>query len=136
MLPPVDLDPPRRRHGTAAMLVAAAFVCAACPAAARSAPDLAGLNLRLQPTDVVPPAPPGPPRVPVATNQHDPRNLHGQSVPEIVGEVDKAKPTETPNRRAPGSGPLGDLTVGEGMLQEFLENKTIPLFRVRVAPPF
>lgn len=130
MLPPVDLDPPHRRHGRAALLIAAGIVCAAGPVAARSAPDLAGMNLRLEPTDVVPPAPPEQPRVPVAAN------LHGQSVPEIVGEVDKVRPAETPNRRAPGSGPLGNLTVGEGMLQEFLENKTIPLFRVRVAPPF
>ena len=41
-----------------------------------------------------------------------------------------------PNRRDPGSGPLGKIGGGEGMLQDLLENKTIPLFRVRMAPPF
>ena len=113
-----------------ATLAACVIAFAAVPALARSAADLSGLDLRLNPSDVAPTPPPLLSRGPVA-----PRT-HGQSVPEIVGEVDQVKQAETPNRRAAGTGPLGDLTADEGLLKELLEDKTIPLFRVRMAPPF
>ena len=103
---------------------------AALPAAATSKPNLAGLNLQLNPTDVAPTPPP------LITEARVPPKMHEQSTSEIVGDVDQVKQTETPNRRAPGSGPLGSLTADDGVLKELLENKTIPLFRVRVAPPF
>ena len=116
MLPPVDLDPHRARRPllAAALMCAAGLVLAAAPVAqARSAASQPSLDLRLQPSDV-----------------------RAQNVPETVGEIDRVKPNVTPNRRDPGSGPLGNLGGDGSMLQELLENKTIPLFRVRVTPPF
>jgi hypothetical protein len=130
VLPPVVFHPPVWRRRVAALLVACGTIPLALPASARSAPDLSGLDLRLTPSDVAPATPPRIPEGRVAPRMHD------QSVPEIVGEVDRVKQTETPNRRVAGTGPLGDLSIDEGVLEELLENKTIPLFRVRVAPPF
>ena len=54
----------------------------------------------------------------------------------MVGEVDRVTEPETPNRPAAGTGPLGELVGEDGLLKELLENKTIPLFRIRVEPPF
>jgi hypothetical protein len=87
------------------------------------------LDLRVQPGDVAPPPPPLLPDAPV------PPALGRQSVPEIVSEVDQVQRVETPQKRE-GRGPLGSLSSDEGVLKELLENKTIPLFRVRVTPPF
>ena len=112
------------------MLLSYGVALTAWPAAARSAFDLSQLDLRLNPADVAPETPPLVPRGPVRPN------MHGQSVPEIVGDVDQVRQTETPNRRVAGTGPLGNLTADDGVLKELLENKTIPLFRVRVTPPF
>ena len=42
----------------------------------------------------------------------------------MVGEVDRVTEPETPNRHAADTGPLGEL-VGDGLLKELLENKTI-----------
>ena len=90
---------------------------------------MADLDLRLRPGDVVlpPEAPAIEPAVPAPS---------AQSVPEVVGEVDRVTEPETPNRQAAGTGPLGELVGEDGLLKELLENKTIPLFRVRVEPPF
>ena len=53
-----------------------------------------------------------------------------------VEEVDKVERNPTPNRGPSLLGPLGDLGGEEGgVLQELLENKTIPLFRVRMKSP-
>ncbi len=130
MLPPVVFHPRARRRGVVALLVLGGGVLLTLPASARSAPDLAGLDLRLQPSDVVSALPPGLSDTPV------PPRMHDQSVPEIVSDVDRVAETPTPNRRVAGTDALGDLSFGEGVLQDLLENKTIPLFRVRVAPPF
>jgi hypothetical protein len=130
VLPPVVIHPPVWRHHAIALVFAAGVSFLALPAGATSASQPAKLDLRLTPTDIAPAAPPRLPQATVAPRMHD------QGVPEIVGEVDRVKQTETPNRRLAGTGPLGDLAIGEGMLQELLENKTIPLFRIRVAPPF
>ena len=130
MLSLVDWFPPRWRQVVATVLVACGVTLAAWPAVARSAFELSQLDLRLNPADVAPETPPLVPRGSVRPN------MHGQSVPEIVGDVDQVRQTETPNRRVACTGPLGNLTADDGVLKELLENKTIPLFRVRVTPPF
>ncbi len=121
---------PSRRGFGITVCVSCCVALAAGPALARSAPDLSEMDLRLSPSDVAAAHPPRLPGGPVA-----PR-MHGQSVPEIVGEIDQVQRPETPNRLEAGAGPLGSLSADEGMLKELLENKTIPLFRVRMAPPF
>ena len=50
--------------------------------------------------------------------------------------MDQAQRAEPPKRRLPGSGPLDSVTGNQGVLKDLLENKTIPLFRVTVEPPF
>ena len=123
-----SLHPSRWRF--AAILIAGGAVLAPAGAMAKPAANLAGLDLRLEPSDVAPTPGPLVPEGPVTPQ------MHAQSTWEIVGEVDRVQKTETPNRRDAGSGPLGSLTAEEGLLEELLENKTIPLFRIRVAPPF
>jgi hypothetical protein len=50
-----------------------------------------------------------------------------------VAEIDQVRRTEIPDRRRAQSG----LEFGDSnLIQELLENKTIPLFRVTVEPPF
>jgi len=99
------------------------------PGLAATTRGMARLDLRLRPGDVVlpPEAPLIEPAVPAPS---------AQSVPEVVGEVDRLTEPETPNRQVAGRGPLGELVGEDGLLKELLENKTIPLFRVRVEPPF
>ena len=122
---------PLRQHAIGCLL---AFGMAACllagPAVASPAPGLSGLDLRLTPSDVAPPeaAPP--------LNSAEDADLHRQNVPEIVGEIDQVQRSEPPQKRTPGTGPLENLSGSQGMLKELLENKTIPLFRVSVPPPF
>lgn len=112
-------------------MCAAGLVLAVAPVAeARSAASQPSLDLRLQPSDVRPSPVPQLPEISAAPD------VRAQNVPEVVGEIDRVKPSVTPNRRDPGSGPLGNLGGDGSMLQELLENKTIPLFRVRMAPPF
>jgi hypothetical protein len=106
-------------------------VAAVAPgAAAKPTRDLSTLDLRLAPGDVTPTAPPTVPE------PGSPRAPYAQNTPEVVREVDQVRRTGTPNRRDSGSGPLGGLAGDDGVLQELLEDKTIPLFRVRVEPPF
>lgn len=112
------------------MVVAGSVAIITVSAAASPTVDLSQLDLRLDPADIAPAPPPLLPQGPL------PPRMHGQSVPEIVGDVDQVRQAATPNRRAAGTGPLGSLTADEGVLKELLENKTIPLFRVRMAPPF
>jgi hypothetical protein len=112
----------------AAVLVALAV--AESDAAAKPARDLSTLDLSLSPGDVVPAAPPSAPEAGL------PRAPYAQNTPEVVREVDQVRRAGTPNRRESGGGPLGGLTGDDGVLQELLEDKTIPLFRVRVEPPF
>ena len=47
----------------------------------------------------------------------------------MVEEVDRVGRGEIPSRLSAGSG-------GGGVLEELLEDNTIPLFRVRMKPPF
>lgn len=122
--------PQQYRPWAAPLLIACATAVVATAAHGRSAPDLSELDLQLKPADVAPPPQPLQPREPT-----DPRT-RGQSLPEVVSEVDQVRQNPTPNRRTSGTGPLDDLGGSDGLIQELLENKTIPLFRVRVAPPF
>ena len=100
------------------------------PAGATQAQRLSGLDLRLGPKDVAPSqaAP-----LPSAPEDADPQD---QNLPEIVGEIDQVQRSSAPQKRMPGAGPLENLSGSQGMLKELLENKTIPLFRVSVPPPF
>ena len=111
-----------------------AFGMTACllvgPTAASPAPSLSELDLQLNPSDVALPKAARPP------SSSENSDLHGQNVPEIVGEIDQVQRSETPQKRTPGTGPLENLSASQGMLKELLENKTIPLFRVSVPPPF
>jgi hypothetical protein len=98
-------------------------------AIAKPASGLSGLDLRLTPNDVAPPPPAALP------NSPEPSVLHRQNVPEIVGEIDQVQRSDTPQKRTV-TGPLESLSGSQGVLKELLENKTIPLFRVSVPPPF
>jgi hypothetical protein len=97
---------------------------------ARSGPNLSDLDLSLEPTDVAPPQ--SSPTAELGSI----RGRSAQTTSEIVGEVDRAKSNPTPTRMAPDLGPLSSLAGDEGLLKELLEDKTIPLFRIRVEPPF
>ena len=112
-----------------ATVAALGLLAGSGPGSAATTRGMAGLDLRLRPGDVVLPPPEAPaiePALPAPS---------AQSVSEVVGEVDRVTEPETPNRHAADTGPLGEL-VGDGLLKELLENKTIPLFRIRVEPPF
>lgn len=101
----------------------------ALSAQAKTAPKLSALDLQLKPADIAPP-PASTPKV-VADDAGS-----AQTVTSVVRDVDQARERATPNRQAAGTGPLGKLTADDGFFKELLENKTIPLFRVRMAPPF
>ena len=101
------------------------------PASARPAP-IDQLDLTVRPTDVAAAKNPLPTLAPVTD-----ASAGLDTVASPVDEVDKVRPTVTPNRRTTTLGPLGTLGGEEGgVLQELLENKTIPLFRVRMESPF
>jgi hypothetical protein len=108
-----------------ALLVAALSLSAQ----AKTAPNLSALDLQLKPADVAPP-PPSTPEV-IADDAGS-----AQTVTSVVRDVDQARERPTPNQQAASTGPLGKLTADDNLLKELLENKTIPLFRVRMAPPF
>jgi hypothetical protein len=103
----------------------------AVPASARSVPDLERLDLTVRPTDVA-----APPRS--ALDEPPPPFADNPTEPPAnpVEEIDKVERNLTPNRLPTTLGPLGGLGGEEGgVLQELLENKTIPLFRVRMKSP-
>lgn len=101
------------------------------PAVGRQAPDLERMDLTVLPADVAAP----------------PKSVLDEALPPFVDatnepaanqvdEVDKVRQNPTPNKGPSLLGPLGDLGGQEGgALQELLENKTIPLFRVRMKSP-
>ena len=118
----VDWFPPRWRQLVATVLVACGVTLTAWPAAARSAFDLSQLDLRLNPADVAPETPPLVPRGPVRPN------MHGQSVPEIVGDVDQVRQTETPNRRVAGAGPWATSPPTMGCSRSCSRTRRFPCF--------
>ncbi len=100
------------------------------PASARSAPKLSTLDLQLRPRDVAPP------ELLESGIGDAPVSAGSQNLPEVVGEVDQVQRAEPPKRHLSGWGPLDSVTGDQGVLKDLLENKTIPLFRVTVEPPF
>jgi hypothetical protein len=111
--------------------LAASAVCLVLTAAesVRAAQDLYGLDLRLKPADVAPP--PSPPY----------RSTTGAPSAEELAAVeasalDHGPQIQTPNRRKAGTGSLDTFAGDDELLKELLEDKTIPLFRIRVASPF
>jgi hypothetical protein len=114
-----------RHFSAACALMALCWAAFAAPAAARPQPELAELDLRVRPTDV--PAPKRPklaePLAPAPASTSATRS-------DVVEEVDRVGRGEIPSRLSAGSGGDG------GVLEELLEDNTIPLFRVRVKPPF
>jgi hypothetical protein len=99
-------------------------------AEARQTTERAAIDLKVRPGDLRRSAAPRPlPSIGAApvseASQVDPRNP--------VEETDRVQRVGTPNQRHGGNGiQLG----GGGILQELLEDRTIPLFRVTVEPPF
>lgn len=98
-------------------------------AQARSSRDVPGLDLRVRPGDV----PPDPSDL-LAEEPMPDENAGGPfATPEAMAAADRVQRSEIPDRRRG----LNALQAGQGsFLSEFLENKTIPLFRVTVEPPF
>lgn len=123
---------PLARLAAAALLVGSALAFRPLVPIAEAKPDprLAGLDLRVRPGDVGPGA--GPP-LPDASALAPPPAAPFDT-PEAVAEADRVPRAEIANRRRGGNGP--PIGGDGGLLQELLENKTIPLFRVTVQPPF
>jgi hypothetical protein len=107
-------------------LAALFWTAFAAPAAARPQPNLAELDLKVRPADV---AAPKRPKLaePVAPVSAPPASA---VPPDVVEEVDRVGRGEIPSRLSAGSSGDG------GVLEELLEDNTIPLFRVRMKPPF
>lgn len=95
---------------------------------AYAASELRGLDLRLNPADVRPAAPP--PYRSVAKADSD-----VQAETDSVAMLDQGPITKAPNRRKAGTSSLESLAGDEDLLKELLENKTIPLFRLTVEAP-
>ena len=53
-----------------------------------------------------------------------------------MGAIDQAPVSETPNRRKAGTGTLETSAGDDELLKQLLEDKTIPLFRIRMESPF
>jgi hypothetical protein len=112
-------------------IVLAVLLMAAGSAGARQKTDLSGLDLEVRPGDVgLPPYRPLAERLlpPEKRSTPDPYRLPG-----LVDEPDRLQRTEIPNQR---HGQGGSDTGDGGILEELIENRTIPLFRVRMQPPF
>ena len=119
-----------RLVATSTLLSCCALLLLAAPshAQARPNPTPVKYDLRVQPSDVQPDAGDLPAE---ALGSDDPGGPF--ATPEAMAEADRLQRTEIPNRRR-GSNAV---QPGEGnFLQDLLQNKTIPLFRVTVEPPF
>jgi hypothetical protein len=114
----------------APVLAAVLLATPAMPAAARQSFDMRELDLEVRPGDVA--APKRPPFANPLPAQ-DPAGSSTPVLPEITGEVDRVERHEIPN--GPRGTPLGS-EAADGFLEELIEGKTIPLFRVTVKPPF
>ena len=115
----------RRRPSAACVLMALSWTALAAAAGARpQQPDLAKLDLRVRSADVAAPKRPesAEPPAPAPASTSATRS-------DVVEEVDRAGRGEIPSRLSAGSSGDG------GVLEDLLEDHTIPLFRVRVKPP-
>lgn len=126
----LDVGRPASGRWCARGLLVMTLALWAATAVARSAPDLERLDLTVRPSDVA-----APPRA-VAIEPLPPIAAPPEPPSDPVGEIDKVGRTSIPRRGNSALGPLGSIGGEEGgMLQELLENKTIPLFRVRMKSP-
>ena len=98
---------------------------AAAAGARPQQPDLAKLDLRVRSADVAAPKRPASAEPPAPAPA-----LTSATRSDVVEEVDRAGRGEIPSRLSAGSSGDG------GVLEDLLEDNTIPLFRVRVKPPF
>ena len=115
-----------RRPSAACVLMALSWTALATPAGARAQPDLAKLDFRVRSADVAAPKRPESAE-PLAPVSAPPASA---MPPDVVEEVDRVGRGEIPGRLSAGSSGDG------GVLEDLLEDNTIPLFRVRVKPPF
>jgi hypothetical protein len=114
----------------AAVLAAVLLAGTATPAVARQNFDMRDLDLDVRPGDVA--APKRPPFVAPAPAR-DTAGSGTPVLPEVFEEVDRVERQDIPNGRR--GTPLGS-QAGDGFLEELIDGKTIPLFRVTVQPPF
>ncbi|MGD9507320.1 MAG: hypothetical protein AB7I59_12250 [Geminicoccaceae bacterium] len=96
---------------------------------ASAAQGLSGLDLRLKPGDVAP-SPPAPYRAVTGAP------TLAELAMNLASTLDQGPQAQTPNRRKSGTGSLDALAGDDEFLKQLLEDKTIPLFRIRVEPPF
>jgi hypothetical protein len=116
-----------RLAGVAALFVIPVMIE---PANARPQPKPARLDLSVRPGDLrsMPAA-----SLPVLGEPERAVEASMLAPTDPVAEIDQVRRTEIPDRRRAQSG----LEFGDSnLIQELLENKTIPLFRVTVEPPF
>ena len=100
----------------------------ALPLAARPQPKPVRMDLAVRPADVRLKPP-----VVVFEPAFEEPEVPGVGPANPVAEIDQVDRTEIPDRRRAKSG----LEIGDSdLLQELLEDKTIPIFRVTVEPPF
>lgn len=123
-----------RRIRLLPLLLVGVVLVQALPAEAAKRPEAAleGMDLRIRPGDLRVPAVPLLLR-PLATQASEllPFELE---LPSVVEATDQVERTSIPNRRR---GDDGAPVSGEGgILEDLLENNTIPLFRLTVEPPF
>jgi hypothetical protein len=112
----------RWRVARAVCLTALLWAALAAPATARPQPPLADLDLKVRPGDVKMPQSPALAEPLPATAR--------PAAPDLVEEVDRVERGDLPYRLSGRAGDEG------GILEDLLEDKTIPLFRVRMKPPF
>jgi hypothetical protein len=108
--------------------VAVAVVSLLAAVPGHAVPKAGGLDLRLDSTDVAPAPPP-----PFRSFTTGPADESGNG---SVGAIDQAPVSETPNRHKAGTGTLDNLAGDAELLKQLLEDKTIPLFRIRMQSPF
>jgi hypothetical protein len=115
------------RLAGAALLIIPAMIE---PVDARPQPKPARMDLSVRPGDLRPM-----PSASLPVLDEPKRSVEASMLApnDPVAEIDQVRRTEIPDRRRAQSG----LEFGDSnLIQELLENKTIPLFRVTVEPPF
>lgn len=118
----------RRHRSILLVTVLSLGQAVALPALARPQPKPQRIDLSVRPADVRLQRP-----VAVLEPVVEEPAIPGVGPADPVAEVDRVARTEIPDRRRARSGlQLGD----SGLLQELLEDQTIPIFRVTVEPPF
>lgn len=111
------------------LLLAAMALVLATPALARPKPDLKGLDLEVRPGDVK-----LKPRKPLLQALPEPKGPEAALPidPNTMAQTDQVERTEIPRQRRDGETGSGEGSV----LEQILEDHTIPLFRLRMDSPF